>query len=102
MEGTERSRAAREEAKLHDANLTPRPPKPVEGAWQADVLVGHFLNRNGESRARQLALDRHTKASEDTNVVDQMLRADNGDVQVAVSVMGTNGDDPRGLEIPGD
>jgi hypothetical protein len=101
MEGTERSRTAREEAKLHDPNLTPRSPKPVEGAWQADVVVGRFLNRHRESRALQIALNGHTKASEDSDIVDKMLRADNGDIQVAVSVMSTNGDDPRELEITG-
>jgi hypothetical protein len=31
-----------------------------------------------------------------------MLRTDNGDVQVAVSGTGTNGNDPHVLEIPGD
>jgi hypothetical protein len=102
MESIEGSPAAREEAKLHDPNLTPRAPKPGEDAWQAHVIVGRFLNRHRESRALQLALDCHAKALEDSDIVDQMLRAYNGDIQVAVSVMGTNGKDPRGLEIPGD
>jgi hypothetical protein len=59
--------AAREEAELHDPDLTARPPNPVEGAWKADVSIGRLFNKNWELRALQLSLDRRASVSEDSD-----------------------------------
>ena len=94
MQRPERSRAAREEAELHDPDLEARAPDPLEGARQADVRLWHLFNRNREPRALQRSLDRHASVSEGSDIVDQILRPYDGDIQVGVSVMAPGGDAP--------
>jgi hypothetical protein len=56
-----------------------------------------LFKRNRESRALQRSLDRYASISEDSDIVDQMLRPYDGDIQIGVSVRSPGGDDPRGL-----
>lgn len=51
-----------------------------------------MFNENRDPRALQRSLDRHAKVSEDSDRVNQMLRPYDGDIQVAVSVVGSDGD----------
>jgi hypothetical protein len=97
MERSNGHTAARKEAEIHDPDLAARAPDPVEGAWQADVRVWRLFNENREPRALQGSLHRHASGSEDTDIVDQMLRPDDGDIQVGVSVMGWDGKAPGRL-----
>jgi hypothetical protein len=53
-----------------------------------------LFNKNREPRALQRSLHRLASRSEDTDIVDQMLRPDDGNIQVAISVIGWNGDAP--------
>jgi len=76
VERIERSGAAGEKADFHDADPTARAPSPVEGARQADVGIGCLLNQSGEPQALKLLLNRDASASEDSDMIDNMLCSD--------------------------
>jgi hypothetical protein len=80
MERAQRSRAAGQKTDFHEANLTARAPSPVEGARQADVSIGCLFNQSGEPRALEFSLDRDASASEDSDMIDNMLCPDDRDM----------------------
>jgi hypothetical protein len=53
-----------------------------------------LFDKNREPRALERSLHRRARLSEDVDIVDQMLRPDDGDIQIGVSVTGPDGDAP--------
>jgi hypothetical protein len=56
-----------------------------------------LFNKSREPCALQCSLDRHASVSEDADIVNQVLGSYEGDIQVAVSVVGSDADASHGL-----
>jgi hypothetical protein len=56
-----------------------------------------LLDEDREPCTLECSLDRRASASEDSDIVNQVLRAYDGDIQVAVSVIGSDADASHGL-----